>query len=59
MTKVLRSRHAESVGGQIIEPGQPIPDDAPADEVKRLEDAGLLVERKASSLKSASKRKED
>ena len=48
MSRTLRSRHAEDVGGVIVEPGQPIPDDADPDDVKRLEDAGLLADEQQS-----------
>lgn len=47
MTKVLTSRHAEDVGGVIVEPGQPIPRGADPGVVQRLEDAGLIRESKA------------
>lgn len=42
MTKVLRAAHAEDVGGQIVEPDQPIPDDADPEVVKRLQKDGLI-----------------
>lgn len=42
MTKVLRSAHAEDVGGSVVEPGQPIPDDADPEVVKRLEAEGKV-----------------
>jgi hypothetical protein len=44
VTKVLESAHAEDVGGQIVEPGQPIPDDADPEIVERLEAAGRIVD---------------
>jgi hypothetical protein len=43
MPKVLRSAHAEDVGGgRVVEPGQPIPDTADPEVVKRLEADGLV-----------------
>jgi hypothetical protein len=59
MTRTLQSRHAEDVGGVIVEPGQPIPDDADADVVNRLQERGLVADdkpdRKRSSASSSSK----
>jgi hypothetical protein len=54
VTKVLQSRHAEDIGGRIVEPGQPIPDDVDADAVKRLEARGLIRDDKSKSSKSSS-----
>jgi hypothetical protein len=54
MTRTLRSRHAEDVGGTIVEPGQPIPDDADPDVVKRLEDEGLIDAAKSTPKRSSS-----
>jgi hypothetical protein len=54
MTRVLRSAHAEDVGGVIVEPGQPIPDTADDSIVKRLEDEGLLGDDKSKSKRSSS-----
>jgi hypothetical protein len=59
MTKVLTSRHAEDVGGVIVEPGQPIPRSADPDVVQRLEDAGLVREGKAGAKRSSPKDEED
>jgi hypothetical protein len=59
MTRTLQSRHAEDVGGVIVEPGQPIPDDADADVVNRLQERGLVADdkpdRKRSSASSSPK----
>lgn len=52
MSKTLRASHAVDVGGMVVEPGDPIPDDADPSIVQRLEDEGLL---EASSSKRASK----
>jgi hypothetical protein len=57
MTRTLRSRHAEDVGGTIVEPGQPIPDDADPDVVKRLEDEGLIDAAKSTPKRSSSSSK--
>ena len=55
MTKVLTGAHAEDVGGYVVEPGQPIPNDADPEVVKRLEAEGLLADApKSSSSKSKS-----
>jgi hypothetical protein len=43
MTRTLRSRHAEDVGGVIVEPGQAIPDSADPDVVERLHARGLVT----------------
>lgn len=50
MPKVLRSDHAEDVGGVIVEPGESIPRGADADVVKQLEADGKIVD--TSSKKS-------
>lgn len=42
MSKTYLGTHAVDVGGQVVEPGQPIPDGADPDIVKRLEQDGLL-----------------
>jgi hypothetical protein len=51
MTKVLIGAHAEDVGGYVVEPGQPIPDDADPEVVARLEADGLLTDAPKSSSK--------
>jgi hypothetical protein len=56
VTRILQSAHAEDVGGRIVEPGEPIPDDADDDVVARLEADGLIVDDDESS-SSSSKRK--
>lgn len=60
MSKVLRARHAIDVGGRIVEPGQPIPDDVDADVVKRLQARGQIGESGKSkrSTKTSSKSSE-
>ena len=42
MAKRLVSDHAEDVGGQIVEPGQELPDDADDEVVERLDEEGKL-----------------
>lgn len=42
MPKVLVSDHAEDVGGAIVEPGQPLPDDVDDEVLERLEAEGKL-----------------
>lgn len=54
--KVLTGAHAEDVGGYVVEPGQPIPDDADPQVVARLQEDGLLAD--ASPPKSKSKSQE-
>lgn len=52
MPKVLRSAHAEDVGGGLVcEPGQEIPDGADPEVVKRLEDEGLVETARARKTK--------
>jgi hypothetical protein len=53
MTRTLHSRHAEDVGGVIVEPGQPIPDDADADVVNRLQERGLVADDKPATKRSS------
>lgn len=40
--QILNSDHAEDVGGVVVEPGQPIPADADAEVLERLEAEGKL-----------------
>jgi hypothetical protein len=42
MARVLIARHAEDVGGAIVEPGDPLPDNVDSDVVERLEAEGKL-----------------
>ena len=44
MPKVLRSDHAEDIGGVIVEPGDAIPKDADAEVVKRLDAEGKIAD---------------
>jgi hypothetical protein len=55
--KVLKSDHAEDVGGVIVEPGGEIPDDADEDAVKALEAAGKIGDAPSSSSSSSAKKK--
>lgn len=41
--RVLTSAHAEDVGTAVVEPGQPIPSDADADVVNRLQAEGKIA----------------
>jgi hypothetical protein len=54
MSKVLTGAHAEDVGGYVVEPGQPIPDDADPKVVKRLQADGLLADAPKAPSKSKS-----
>lgn len=57
--KRLTSRHAEDVGGFVVEPGQEFDDNAAnSDVIKRLTDEGKLADVKAAK-KSTSKKDED
>lgn len=47
MPRVLISDHAEDVGGVIVEPGDPLPDDVDDDVVERLEADGKLGDAEA------------
>lgn len=40
--KILSGRHAELVGGHVVEPGQPIPDDAEPEALKALQARGVV-----------------
>jgi len=52
MAKLLTGVHAEDVGnGRVVEPGQPIPDDADPDIVNRLQDDGKLADDRRQSRK--------
>ena len=42
MTKRFTGSHAEQVGTRVVEPGDPIPDDADPAVVRRLTAAGLV-----------------
>jgi hypothetical protein len=44
MPQILTGRHAEDVGGQIVEPGGEIPKDADPKVLERLERQGLLAD---------------
>jgi hypothetical protein len=46
--KLLASTHAEDVGSAVVEPGQPIPDDADQSVVSRLEAEGKISDVKSS-----------
>lgn len=58
MTKTLRARHAEQIGGRVIEPGQPIPADADADELAALDARGLVHDDGKSTKSSKTSSKE-
>ena len=53
MPKVLRSAHAEDVGGGlVVEPGSEIPSDADPEVVKRLETEGRVETTRATKTKA-------
>lgn len=53
MPKVLISDHAEDVGGVIVEPGQPLPDNVDGAVLERLEADGKLADKPAAKEKGA------
>lgn len=52
MPKTLAGKHAQDFDGQVVEPGQPIPDEADKDLVKRLEEQGRVRQTKSRSSSS-------